>query len=99
MRSVDLSNMSTRKAATPKDRAAAHKRIADMIRGFNTENGNRLFVVGMDMENRSAEEITRDAAGQVNKIFERLMAAGSGFQKQTDGKAQEKEGGEDRQIM
>ena len=70
-----------------------------MIREFNTENGNRLFVVGMDMENRSAEEITRDAAGQVNKIFERLMAAGSGFQKQTDGKAQGKDGGEDRQIM
>jgi hypothetical protein len=52
-----------------------------MINEITTENGNKLFVVGLDMENRSAEEIARDAVIQVNSIVDALMASGYGTQK------------------
>ena len=34
---------------------------------------NRLFAVEVDMENRSSEEIARDAVMQINALFDRLI--------------------------
>ena len=34
---------------------------------------NRLFAVEVDMENRSPEEIARDAVMQINALFDRLI--------------------------
>ncbi|SDL76623.1 hypothetical protein SAMN04487833_1314 [Sarcina sp. DSM 11001] len=37
------------------------------------EESNRLFAVEVDMENRSPEDIARDAALQINALFDRLI--------------------------
>ena len=34
---------------------------------------NSIFVVDVDMENRSPEDIARNAALQINSLFERLV--------------------------
>ena len=52
-----------------------------MINEITTEEGNKLFVVGLDMENRSPDEIARDAVMQVNSIVDALLASGYGCQK------------------
>ena len=39
----------------------------------NLDESNRLFVVEVDMENRSPEEIARDAALQIGALFDRLI--------------------------
>lgn len=52
------------------------KGLADCIHEMNTEDGNKLFVVGVDMENRSAEEIAWDAVMQVKSIVDALLASG-----------------------
>ena len=38
------------------------------------QSNQRLFVIGVDMENRSAEDIARDAAQQIAKITDALIA-------------------------
>jgi len=38
------------------------------------EDQSRIFVIGVDMENRSAEDIARDAANQIAALFDRLTA-------------------------
>ena len=35
---------------------------------------SRIFVIGVEMENRSAEEIAKDAANLIGAIFDRLVA-------------------------
>ena len=55
-----------------------------MINEVTTEEGNKLFVIGLDMDNRSSEEIARDAVMQVNSIVDALVASGYGKQKQTN---------------
>jgi hypothetical protein len=37
------------------------------------DESNRLFAVEVDMENRSPEEIARDAVMQINALFGRLI--------------------------
>jgi hypothetical protein len=37
------------------------------------DESNRLFAVEVDMENRSPEEIARDAVMQINALFDRLI--------------------------
>jgi hypothetical protein len=37
------------------------------------DESNRLFAVEVDMENRSSEEIARDAVMQINALFDRLI--------------------------
>lgn len=37
------------------------------------DEANRLFAVEINMENRSAEDIARDAVLQINDLFERLI--------------------------
>ena len=37
------------------------------------EGTDNLFVVDVDMENRSPEDIARDAAMQINALFDRLV--------------------------
>ena len=37
------------------------------------DESNRLFEVEVDMENRSSEEIARDAVMQINALFDRLI--------------------------
>ena len=37
------------------------------------DESNRLFAVEVDMENRSSEEIARDAVMQINALFNRLI--------------------------
>jgi hypothetical protein len=37
------------------------------------DESNRLFAVEVDMENRSSEEIVRDAVMQINALFDRLI--------------------------
>ena len=37
------------------------------------DESNRLFAVEVDMENRSPEEIARDAIMQINALFDRLI--------------------------
>jgi hypothetical protein len=37
------------------------------------DESNRLFAVEVDMENRSSEEIARDAVMQINAPFDRLI--------------------------
>ncbi len=37
------------------------------------DESNRLFAVEVDMENRSPENIARDAALQINALFDRLI--------------------------
>ena len=38
-----------------------------------SENNQNIFVIKVDMENRSAEDIARDAAKQVGELFDRLV--------------------------
>lgn len=38
------------------------------------QDNQRIFVLGVDMENRSAEDIARDAAQQIAKITDALIA-------------------------
>lgn len=35
---------------------------------------NNIYVLGVDMEERSVEEIARDAANQIAELFDRLVA-------------------------
>ena len=37
------------------------------------DESNRLFAVEVEMENRSPEEIARDAVMQINALFDRLI--------------------------
>ena len=37
------------------------------------DESNWLFAVEVDMENRSSEEIARDAVMQINALFDRLI--------------------------
>ena len=37
------------------------------------EGSDNIFVVDVDMENRSPEDIARDAAMQINALFDRLV--------------------------
>ena len=37
------------------------------------DESHRLFAVEVDMENRSPEEIARDAVMQINALFDRLI--------------------------
>ena len=37
------------------------------------EGSENVYVIGVDMENRSPEEIARDAALQINALFEKLV--------------------------
>ena len=37
------------------------------------DESNTLFAVEVDMENRSSEEIARDAVLQINALFDRLI--------------------------
>ena len=37
------------------------------------DESNRLFAVEVDMENRTPEEIAKDAALQINALFDRLI--------------------------
>ena len=37
------------------------------------DESNRLFAVEVDMENRSPQEIARDAVMQINALFDRLI--------------------------
>ena len=37
------------------------------------DESNRLFAVEVDMENRSPEEIARDAVMQINALYDRLI--------------------------
>lgn len=37
------------------------------------DESNKLFAVEVDMENRSPENIARDAALQINALFDRLI--------------------------
>ena len=39
----------------------------------NLDDSNRLFAVEVDMENRSPEEIAKDAALQIGALFDRLI--------------------------
>ena len=34
---------------------------------------SRIFVIGVDMENRPSEEIARDAVTKINALFEKLI--------------------------
>ena len=34
---------------------------------------NNIYVLGVDMENRNAKEIARDAATQIVELFDRLV--------------------------
>lgn len=38
------------------------------------KDNQRIFVIGVDMDNRSAEDIARDAAQQIAKIADALIA-------------------------
>ena len=55
------------------------------------QDNQRLFVIGVDMENRSAEEIARDAVQQIAKITDALIAKQN--QERENKKNQEDEGG------
>ena len=37
------------------------------------DDSNRLFAVEVDMENRSPEDIAKDAALQIGELFDRLV--------------------------
>lgn len=37
------------------------------------DESNRLFAVEVDMENRTPEEIAKDAVMQINALFDRLI--------------------------
>ena len=37
------------------------------------EGNDNIYVIGVDMEKRSPEEIARDAALQINALFEKLV--------------------------
>ena len=37
------------------------------------EGSDNIFVIDVDMENRSPEDIARDAALQINALFDRLI--------------------------
>ena len=39
----------------------------------NLDDSNRVFAVEVDMENRTPEEIAKDAALQINALFDRLI--------------------------
>lgn len=39
----------------------------------NLDDSNRLFAVEVDMENRTPEEIAKDAVLQINALFDRLI--------------------------
>ena len=39
----------------------------------NLDDSNRLFAVEVDMENRTPEEIAKDAALQIGALFDRLI--------------------------
>lgn len=39
----------------------------------NPEGTDRLFVVDVDMDNRSPEDIARDAAMQIKMLFDHLI--------------------------
>ena len=39
----------------------------------NLDDSNRLFAVEVDMENRTLEEIAKDAALQIGALFDRLI--------------------------
>lgn len=39
----------------------------------NLDESNTLFAIGVDMENRSPEEIAKDAVLQINALFDRLI--------------------------
>ena len=39
----------------------------------NLNESNTLFAVEVDMENRSPEEIAKDAAKQIGALFDRLI--------------------------
>ena len=34
---------------------------------------NRIYVIGVDMEKRTTEDIARDAVNQINELFEKLI--------------------------
>ena len=39
----------------------------------NLDDSNRVFAVEVDMENRTPEEIAKDAALQIGALFDRLI--------------------------
>lgn len=39
----------------------------------NLDDSNRLFAVEVDMENRTPEEIAKDAALQIGALFDKLI--------------------------
>ena len=41
----------------------------------NLDDSNRVFAVEVDMENRTPEEIAKDAALQIGALFDRLIKA------------------------
>ena len=40
---------------------------------WKPEGSDNLFVIDVDMENRSPEDIARDAVMQINGLFDRLI--------------------------
>ena len=37
------------------------------------DKNSHIYVIGLDMENRSAEDIARDAALRIDSLFDRLI--------------------------
>ena len=46
------------------------------------ENGNNLFVIPVDMENRNPQDIARDAANKIVLLMDQLMKQMNGNQEQ-----------------
>lgn len=53
------------------------------------DESNRLFAVEVDMENRSPEEIARDAVMQINALFDRLIKEQQEKNQNTEGSEKE----------
>ena len=53
------------------------------------DESNRLFAVDVDMENRSPEEIARDAVMQINALFDRLIKEQQEKNQNTEGSEKE----------
>lgn len=44
-----------------------------MMAGWKPEGSDNLFVIDVDMDNRSPEDIARDAVMQINSLFDQLI--------------------------
>ena len=53
------------------------------------DESNRLFAVEVEMENRSPEEIARDAVMQINALFDRLIKEQQEKNQNTEGSEKE----------